>query len=147
MAAPVTLIETLAHLQQHISAAYGRQTLLDYARKSARARLGLLFRVDTLARQLVLVEQCGHAHAPLPAYPTGRSPVPLHGLFGAALHHQGLLRIPDTYNDPRSLPAERSWTWPNGQVQLCAIGTTSTRPGPQGVMVLCNTPDISDTSD
>jgi signal transduction histidine kinase len=143
MAAPVTLIETLAHLQQHISAAYGRQTLLDYARTSARARLGLLFRVDTPARQLILVEQCGHA--PLPAYSTAHSPVPLHGLFGTALHQQGLLRFPDTYNDPRSLPEEKSWTWPNGQVQLCAIGTPSTRPGPQGVMVLCNTPDTPAT--
>ena len=143
MAAPVTLIETLAHLQQHISAAYGRQTLLDYAHKSARARLGLLFRVDTTAHQLILVEQCGHA--PLTAYPTAHSPVPLHGLFGAALHQQGLLRFPDMYNDPRSLPAEKSWTWPNGQVQLCAIGTPSTRPGPKGVMVLCNTPDIPET--
>ncbi len=141
MASPDTLIETLARLQQHISAAYGRQMLLDYARKSARARLGLLFRVDTLTRQLVLVEQCGYA--PLPANPTEHSPITLHGLFGAAQHHQGLLRIPDTYNDPRSLPAERSWTWPGGQVQLCAIG----RPGSQGVMVLCNTTDISDTSD
>jgi signal transduction histidine kinase/DNA-binding CsgD family transcriptional regulator len=148
MASPDTLIETLARLQQHISAAYGRQMLLDYARKSARARLGLLFRVDTLARQLVLVEQCGHA--PRPAYPSEHSHIPLHGLFGAALHQQGLLRIPDAYNDPRSLPAEQSWTWPEGQVQLCAIGTTSTRPGPQGVMVLCTalaTSDTSDTSD
>ncbi len=143
MASPDTLIETLAHLQQHDSAAYGRQMLLDYARKSARARLGLLFRVDTLARQLMLVEQCGHA--PLPAYPTGLSPIPLHGLFGAALHQQGLLRIPDTYNDPRSLPAERSWAWPDGQVQLCAIGGASARPGLQGVMVLCTAPDIPET--
>ncbi len=145
MASPVTLIETLAHLQQHISAAYGRQTLLDYARKSASARLGLLFRVDTPARQLILVDQCGQA--PLPANPTAHSSIPLHGLFGAALHHQGLLRLPDTYNDPRSLPAERIWTWPRGQVQLCAIGIPSTGPGPQGVMVLCNMPDTPATSE
>lgn len=151
MATPVTLLETLAHLQQHISAAYGRQMLLDYARKSARARLGLLFRVDTLARQLILVEQCGHA--PLAAYPAEHSPLSLHGLFGTALHHQGLLRVLDSYNDPRSLPAEQSWMWPDGHVQLCSIGAPLTRAGPQGVMVLCNTPDTpetfetSDTSD
>ena len=145
MASPDTLIETLARLQQqHVSAAYGRQILLDYARKSARARLGLLFRVDTLARQLILVEQCGHA--PLPEYSAEHSSIPLHGLFGTALHQQGLLHIPDTYNDPRSLPAERSWTWPDGQIQLCAIGGASTKPGSQGVMVLCNTPDIPETS-
>ena len=145
MASPDTLIETLARLQQHNSAAYGRQMLLDYARKSARARLGLLFRVDTLTRQLVLVEQCGYA--PLPAYPTEHSPIPLHGLFGAAQHHQGLLRIPDSYSDPRSLPGERSWTWQDGQIQLCAIGTASSRPGAQGVMVLCSEPDTLDTTD
>ena len=145
MASPITLIETLAHLQQHISAAYGRQTLLDYARRSAHARLGLLFRVDTLARQLILVEQCGHAS--LPVSPNAHSRIPLHGLFGIALHQQGLRHIPDTHNDPRSLPAERSWTWPRGHVQLCATGTTSTRPGPQGVMVLCTTPDTTATSE
>ena len=141
MTAPDTLIETLARLQQHVSAAYGRQMLLDYARKGARARLGLLFRIDILTRQLILVEQCGHA--PLRECPSEYTHIPLHGLFGTALHQQGLLRIPDTYNDPRSLPAERIWTWPNGQVQLCAIG----RPGSQGVMVLCSEPDTPETFD
>jgi signal transduction histidine kinase/DNA-binding CsgD family transcriptional regulator len=143
VASPGTLIETLARLQQHVSAAYGRQMLLDYARKSARARLGLLFRIDMLARQLVLVEQCGRA--PLPEYPSEYTHIPLHGLFGTAQHQQGLLRIPDTYSDPRSLPIERSWTWQGGQVQLCAIGTTSTRPGPRDVMVLCAAPETPET--
>jgi signal transduction histidine kinase/DNA-binding CsgD family transcriptional regulator len=143
VASPGTLIETLARLQQHVSAAYSRQMLLDYARKSARARLGLLFRIDTPASQLVLVEQCGRA--PLPEYPSEYTHIPLHGLFGTAQHQQGLLRIPDTYNDQRSLPIERSWTWQGGQVQLCAIGTTSTRPGSRGVMVLCTAPDTPET--
>lgn len=143
MTAPDTLIETLARLQQQASAADGRQILLDYARQSARAGLGLLFRIDMLARQLVLVEQCGHA--PRHEYSSEYTHIPLHGLFGAALQQQGLLRIPDTYNYPHSLPAERSWTWPGEQVQLCAIGTTSTRPEPQGVMVLCAAPETPET--
>ncbi|HKV59730.1 MAG TPA: LuxR C-terminal-related transcriptional regulator [Ktedonobacteraceae bacterium] len=139
---PDTLIETLAHLQQHVSVAYGRHLLLDYARKSVRARLGLLLRVDILARQLVLVERCGRA--PLNAHLSAFTHISLDGLFSAALNQQGLLRVADIYSDPRSLPEEQSQAWQGGQVLLCAVGTLSKSSGAPGVMVLCAEPHPSD---
>ena len=142
MVVPVTLIETLAHLQQHVSAAYSRHLLLDYARKSACARLGLLFRVDGLARQLVLVERCGRA--PLHKHSSEYAHIPLNGLFGAALHQQGLLRVSDVYSDPRSLPEEQSLSWRGGQVLLCAAGIHSKSSSTQGVMVLCAEPGTTE---
>ncbi|HEU0002668.1 MAG TPA: LuxR C-terminal-related transcriptional regulator [Ktedonobacteraceae bacterium] len=145
MVAPVTLIETLAHLQQHVSAAYSRHLLLDYARRSACARLGLLFRVDGLTRQLVLVERCGRAPAPLHEHSSEYAPVPLDGLFGAPLHQQGLLRVSDVYSDPRSLPEEQSLLWRGGQVLLCSAGISSKSSGTQGVMVLCAGPETTET--
>ncbi|MGH2494701.1 MAG: LuxR C-terminal-related transcriptional regulator [Ktedonobacteraceae bacterium] len=145
MAVPVTLIETLAHLQQHVSAAYGRHLLLDYARNSVCARSGLLLRVDTLARQLVLVECCGRA--PLHEHPSAFTHIPLDGLFSAALHQQGLLRISDIYSDPRSLPEEQSQAWQGGQVLLCAVGTRSKNSVAPGVMVLCAAPGTPGTTE
>jgi signal transduction histidine kinase/DNA-binding CsgD family transcriptional regulator len=145
VAAPGTLIETLAHLQQHVSVVYSRHLLLDYARKSASARLGLLFRVDMRAHQLVLVERCGRA--PLHELPSEYTPIALDGLFSAALHQQGILRVSDVYSDPRGLPGERNWTWRGGQVLLCAVGANSMATGARGVMALCSDRQISDTSD
>lgn len=145
MVAPVTLIETLAHLQQRVSAAYSRHLLLDYARRSACAQLGLLFRVDGLARQLALVERCGRAPAPLHAHSSEYVSVPLDGLFGAALHQQGLLRVSDVYSDPRSLPEEQCLSWRGGRVLLCAAGIHSKSSGAQGVMVLCTEPETTET--
>lgn len=142
MVVPVTLIETLAHLQQHVSAAYSRHLLLDYARRSACARLGLLFRVDGLTRQLVLVERCGRA--PHNEHSSEYAHIPLHGLFGAALHQQGLLRVCDAYGDPRGLSEEQSLSWRGGQVLLCAVGTRSKTSGAQGVMVLCAEPGTTE---
>lgn len=135
MASPDTLIETLARLQQHVSAAYGRRVLLDYARKRAGARLGLLFRVDALARQLALVERRGRA--PLHTPRSAQMQIPLDGLFGAALSQQGLLCVFDTYSDSRSLLQERTLTWQEGQVYLCAAGAARAKPGALGVMALC----------
>lgn len=145
MASPDTLIETLARLQQHVAEGKGRRALLDYARKRAGARLGLLFRVDTPARQLVLVERCGRA--PLHRNHAEGVHIPLDGLFSAPLSRQGLLRIADAYSDARSLPQERSWTWQGGQVWLCATGAGRTKPGARGVMVLCSEPGASETAD
>lgn len=145
MASPDTLIETLARLQQHVSAENGRRALLDYARKQAGARLGLLFRVNILARQMTLVVRCGRA--PLHTPRSEQVHFPLDGLFGAALSQQGVLRISDTYSDSRSLSQERSWTWQGGQVRLCAVGAAWTKPGPRGVIVLCSEPGAPEASD
>lgn len=145
MASPDTLIETLARLQQHVSAGNGRRVLLDYARKCAGARLGLLFRVDTQARQLALVERCGRA--PLHKHLAEQAHIPLDGLFAAPLSQQGLLRVCDAYSDSRSLAQERSWTWQRGQVYLCATGAIRANHGARGVMVLSNEPGVSDATD
>lgn len=145
MASPDTLIETLARLQQHVSAESGRRVLLDYARKQAGARLGLLFRVDELARQLVLVERCGHA--PLHTPCSEQAHIPLDGLFGSALTQQGLLHVFDSYNDSRSLPQERSWMWQGGQVRLAAVGAARTTPASRGVIVLCSEPGAPEASE
>ena len=136
MTSPDTLIETLARLQQHVSAGNGRRALLDYARKQANARLGLLFRVDTQARQLALVERSGRA--PLHTPRSEHVRIPLDGLFSAPLSQPGLLRVPDICSDSRSLPQERSWTWQGGQVYLCAAGAVQAKTGARGVMVLCS---------
>ncbi len=143
MASPDTLIETLARLQQHMSAGNGRRMLLDYVRKRARTRLGLLFRVDAVARQLALVERCGRAlpHADYPEHAC----IPLDGLFGGALSQEGLLRISDLYSDPRSLPQERSWAWQGGQVYVCAAGAARAKAGVRGVIVLCSEPGAPGT--
>jgi len=132
-----TLIETLAHLQHHVSSAYSRRLLLNYARRCTGARLGLLFRIDASTRQLALVEQCGQP--PRREYLSEYTRIDMHGLFGAALHHQGVLEILDSYSDPRSLPVERGWTWRGGRVQICAAGSASGSDiaEAQGIMVLC----------
>ncbi len=145
MASPDTLIETLARLQQHVSAEHGRRVLLDYARKRAGARLCLLFRVDALAQQLALVERCGRAPLPMPhATPLH---IPLDGLFGAALSQADLLLVADVFSDPRSLLQERALTWQQGQVYLCAAGAARAKPGARGMMALCRGPRASDASD
>ena len=138
VASPDTLIETLARLQQHISAGHGRRVLLDYARKRAGARLGLLFRIDALAEQLALVERCGRV--PLYTRHSARVHVPLDGLFGTAFSQSGLLLVFDTFSDPRSLPQERVLTWQQGQVYLCAVGAARTKPEALGMMALCREP-------
>ncbi|HLX58496.1 MAG TPA: LuxR C-terminal-related transcriptional regulator [Ktedonobacteraceae bacterium] len=143
MAASNTLIETLAHLQQHVAVAYGRRLLLDYARKSAGARLGLLFRVDTPGQQLMLLERCGRP--PRQEHLSEHTHIMLDGLFGTVLHHQGVLQVSDSYSDPRSLPVERSWTWRGGRVHICAVGTGSAISDSLGVMVLCAGPIASET--
>ena len=141
MAASNTLLDIIAHLQQHISAAHGRRMLLDYARKSARARLGLLFRVDTARQKLILVEQCGHA--PQYTLPSEHVEIGLNGLFGSALHQSGLLSVADSYSVAQSLPAEHSWTWHGGRVVMSAIETIMSDV--KGVMVLCAGPKASKT--
>lgn len=141
MASPDTLIEMLAHLQQHVSAGSGRCALLDYARKCAGARLGLLFRVDTQFRQLALLERCGRS--PRHEHLTEQAHIPLAGLFSAPFSQPGLLHVPDVYDDSRSLPQERSWTWQGGQVYVCATGAFRSNPGARGVMVLCSEPGVS----
>ena len=141
MAASNTLLDIVAHLQQHVSATYGRRMLLDYARKSARARLGLLFRVDTARQRLILVEQCGYA--PQYALPSEHVEIGLNGLFGTALHQGGLLSVADSYSVDQSLPAEHSWTWHEGRVVMSAIETIMSDV--KGVMVLCAGPKASKT--
>ncbi|HEV2579811.1 MAG TPA: hypothetical protein VGT44_03070, partial [Ktedonobacteraceae bacterium] len=115
-----TLLEIIARLQQPgaFLLAQGRHILLDQARKRARARLGLLFLLDPAG--LLLVEQCGHAPRRLAA--RDGAPIPVDGLFGAALREQGLLSINENDDDPRILPAERAWMWHGGRVLLCAVG-------------------------
>ena len=141
MAASNTLLDIIAHLQQHVSATHGRRMLLDYARKSARARLGLLFRVNTASQKLILVEQCGHA--PQYALPSEHVEIGLNGLFGSALHQGGLLSVADSYSVAQSLPAEHSWTWRGGRVVMSAIETI--KSDVKGVMVLCAGPKASKT--
>ena len=145
MAGSNTLIETLAHLQHHVSSAYSRRLLLNYARRCTGARLGLLFRIDASTRQLALVEQCGQP--PRREYLSEYTRIDMHGLFGAALHHQGVLEILDSYSDPRSLPVERGWTWRGGRVQICAAGSASGSDiaEAQGIMVLCAGQKASET--
>src|SRR5947209_1217002 len=115
--------------------------LLDYARKSARARLGLLFRVDTARQKLILVEQCGHA--PQYTLPSEHVEIGLNGLFGSALLQGGLLSVADSYSVAQSLPAEHSWTWHGGRVVMSAIETIMSDV--KGVMVLCAGPKASKT--
>jgi signal transduction histidine kinase/DNA-binding CsgD family transcriptional regulator len=138
VASPDTLIETLAHLQQHVSAGGGRRALLDYARKCAGARLGLLFRVDTHTRQLALLERCGRA--PLQKHLAEHAHIPLDGLFSVPFSQPGLLRVPDAYDDSRSLSQEQSWTWQGGQVHICATGAFRSNHSARGVIVLCSEP-------
>ncbi len=145
MASPDTLIETLARLQQHVSTGNARRALLDYARKRANARLGLLFRVDPLARQLVLVERCGRA--PLHTHRSDNPCIPPGGLFSAPLSQPGLLCISDAYSDSRSLPQEQGWMWQGGKVRLCTAGALQTKAGARGVMVLCSEPGVPEKPD
>ena len=146
MAAPATLIETLAHLQQQrVSTAYARHLLLDYARQCAHASLGLLFRLDRLTQQLVLVEQCGQP--PIYNLSLAHTRIPLNGLFGTVLHRAGLLRVSDPTRDPHSLSLERGWIWQGSHLQLCAAGGGLSKPGAQGVMVLCGEPETQHTAE
>ncbi|HEY6540790.1 MAG TPA: hybrid sensor histidine kinase/response regulator transcription factor, partial [Ktedonobacteraceae bacterium] len=128
-----------------VSAENGRHVLLDYARKRAGARLGLLFRVDTSARQLALVERCGRA--PLHKHLAEHAHIPLDGLFSMALSQQDLLCVSDASSDTRSLSQERSWMWQGGQVWLCVAGAVRAKPGARGVLVLCSEPGAPGASD
>src|SRR5260370_30156492 len=73
--------------------------------------------------------------------------IALGGLFSAALHQQGMLRVSDVYSDPRGLPGERNWTWRGGQVLVCVVGGNLMEAGARGVMALCRDRQTSDTSD
>lgn len=126
------LLKIIAQLQHQHSTAYGRRLLLDHARKSAGARLALLLRYDETSQQLLPVEQRGT----LPRDASSR-PLPIHGLFGNALHTPNPRQFTDIADDPRSLPEERALTWRDGNVLLCQIGSG------QGVMVLCSGPKTS----
>ncbi len=151
MAGSNTLIGTLAHLQQHVSTAYSRRLLLNYARKSTGARLGLLLRVDEPGQKFILLEQCGQSpHATR----AGQTHIALSGLFGMALHQPGLLEVSDSYSDPRSLPGERGWTWRGGRVLICAVGSdtsditdTTDTTDTTGTTGTTGTADTSDTTD
>src|SRR5947209_16027796 len=125
------LLQLIERLQRNASVAYGRRTLLDHIRKSSRARLGILFLVQVEQQTLRLLEQSGrpprpafHSRSAQEVQEMGPGPytqairddqsaanmlIPLHGLFGSALHAQGLLHIADAFADQRSLEGERSW--------------------------------------
>ncbi len=146
-----TLLDIIARLQeQHMASSQGRRLLLDYARKRARARLGLLFSFDPLRQKLLLIEQTGQA--PHRSLKSDTSEIAPGGLFGATLQQQGLIRIAGGDHDPRTLPAEQAFMWRDGQVLLCAVGVVAREdinaapgePRPQdrrqGVMVLCAGP-------
>ncbi len=129
----------IASLQQQQETRYGRLKLLDFARKRARAQLGLLFRNDS--GELMLVERCGQApqnqSLPVGAVLSGD------GLFGSARGQSGLVsRIAD-HADPACLPAERAWTWHNGRILLCAIATSESAESPLAIMALCTRPQAS----
>jgi signal transduction histidine kinase/DNA-binding CsgD family transcriptional regulator len=133
---PETLLEIIARLQQqHLATSQGRRLLLDYARKRARAQLGLLFLLDPAGQQLLLLDQCGHGPRVLRRTPASSAiTIPAGGLFGAALQQQGLMSSNEDGRDP--LPEEQAWMWRNGHVLLCAVGVSAGK----GVMALCAGP-------
>lgn len=133
------LIGLIASLQQQQETRYGRLKLLDFARKRARAQLGLLFRYDS--EELALLEHCGQApqNQSLP----GGAVLSGDGLFGSARGQSGLVsRIAD-HADLGYLPAERAWTWHNGRILLCAIATSESSESPLAIMALCARPQAS----
>ncbi len=149
-----TLLDIIARLQeQHMTSSQGRRLLLDYARKRARARLGLLFVFDPARQKLLLIEQIGQA--PHRTSESDATEIATEGLFGATLQQQRLISITAGDHDPRALPAELAFMWRDGQVLLCAVGVvaredvnaTPGEPRPrdrhQGVMVLCAAPRVS----
>ena len=146
-----TLLDIIARLQeQHMTSSQGRRLLLDYARKRARARLGLLFIFDPARQKLLLIEQIGQA--PRRMSESDAAEIAPGGLFGIALQQQRLISINEGDHDARALPAEQAFMWPDGQVLLCAVGVVAREdanaapgePRPQdqrqGVMVLCAGP-------
>jgi signal transduction histidine kinase/DNA-binding CsgD family transcriptional regulator len=117
-----TLLSLIVRLQKVMSVAQGRAMLLDYARKSCGARLGLLFTLDQDRQVLTLLEKAGrHPH------PSSLSPeddlveLPLSGLFGSVLERQGFVDIPDISRNELSLPEERVFAWPHGRVLLSGL--------------------------
>lgn len=164
MAASDTLLQLITRLQRNISVADGRRLLLDYVRKSSGARLVLLFLLDKENQVLMLLERSGrcpeHQHiAPdqsTPPWPPQGVPLqvssaqeppdpgilPLHGLFGSVLQRAGLVRIPDVYANPLSLPGELHWCWRGGPVLLSPVGRD-----PKGVLVLCFGPGEQEGSE
>lgn len=135
------LLQLIMRLQQGISVTDGRRILLEYARKSSGAQLGLLFLVDKERQGLTLLEQAGRHYIDSDSSPCDiHTFVPLNGLFGSALHAQRLVNIADIASDPRSLEEERYWAEPGSHVILSPVGTAARRGGAQGVLVLCFSP-------
>lgn len=137
--APGGLIGLIASLQQQQNTRYGRLNLLDFARKRARAQLGLLFRYDS--GELMLVEHCGRAPHNL-SIPAGAT-LSGDGLFGSARGRSGLVSMIADHADLGCLPAERAWTWHNGRILLCAVATSAATEAPLAVMALCARPQVS----
>ena len=133
------LIGLIASLQQQQETRYGRLKLLDFARKRARAQLGLLFRYDS--GELTLLERCGQA--PQNQLLSVGTVLSGGGLFGSVRGQSGLVsRIAD-HADLGYLPAERAWTWHNGRILLCAIATSESSESPLAIMALCSRPQVS----
>ncbi len=136
-----SLLELIGNLQREQGAMRAGFALLEYARKHARARLGLLFSYDPAGQRLVLVEQCGHP--PQTQAISANSALAASGLFGSALLHSGLANIAGRDEDPRCLPIERDWTWRGGHILLCPVGAPPAGSPAQGVMALCFEPKAS----
>lgn len=136
---PGGLIGLIASLQQQRETRYGRVKLLDFARKRARAQLGLLFRYDS--GELTLLEHCGQApqNQSLP----GGAVLSGDGLFGSARGQSGLVSKFADHADLRCLPAERALTWHNGRILLSAIATSESSESPLAIMALCARPQAS----
>jgi signal transduction histidine kinase/DNA-binding CsgD family transcriptional regulator len=144
MTKPDSLLTLLTHLQGDRRGARGRRALLEYACQSSGARLALIYILNTSDQTLDLLEQSGQPPQ------AGEQELdenislsdlfhlPVHGLFGHALQARSIQTLLDLHTDPRSLPGERHWAWPGGQVLLSAIESAS---GPQGLLVLCFSPD------
>jgi signal transduction histidine kinase len=141
------LLQLLTRLQSNGDTIYTRNILLQYILKHSRAQLVVLFVLDREQQAL------------LPLAYTGRLPdrqlsisskettpsvkqrttqmIPLHGVFAAALSHQGLLYVPEVEQDARILAQELNWSYPGGSVLLNKIQGGDQGQGEQGILVLC----------
>ena len=132
-----TLLSLIVRLQQVMSVAQGRAMLLDYARKSCGARLGLLFTLDQDRQVLTLLEKAGrHPHPSSLSPSTDPIELPLNGLFGSVLEQPGFVDIPDISRNELSLPEERAFAWPHGRVLLRGLHQGQL----QGVLVFSFSP-------
>ena len=136
------LLQLIMRLQRGVSVTEGRRILLDYARKNSGAQFGWLFLIDREHEGLRLLEQSPH-DTDSSSY-QGDKLLPLHGIFGSALHARHLVHIPDISDDSHGLKEEQAWAGTDSYVILSRVGSAERRGNAEGVLVLCFKPSNSE---